>query len=169
MPPCRASLVSELCFLQLSDLLDKNKKSEPFANRLQVRISPIWKGRAKKIPTFSSAFGVYHPCDGNSITPRRRPYHPRAGQHISWGRRLYHLLGTPMRFYVIHAHVPHREARKRSCNTARLFTQHVLQRIGIQDLNGGRDVGKNPVCLQLFQLPVKRGARDVHDHCPIGY
>ena len=40
LPPCRASVVfdtvcrSDLRFLQLADLLDKNKKSEPFANRL---------------------------------------------------------------------------------------------------------------------------------------
>ena len=68
---------------QFSDLLDKNKKSEPFANRLQVRISPIWKGRTKKIPTFSSAFGgisperreQYHP-EAKTISPVRRwPYH----------------------------------------------------------------------------------------------
>ena len=57
LPPHRASSVSNLRFLQLADLVDKNKKPEPFANRLQVRISPIWKGRAKKVPTFGAAFG----------------------------------------------------------------------------------------------------------------
>ena len=71
--------------------------------------------------------------------------------------------------YITHTHMPHHETRNRYRKTAGLFAQLVLQRIGIQDLNGGRSVGKNPVRLQFFQLPVQRGPRDVHDHCPIGY
>ena len=74
--PSGSLSVSKLRFLQLSDLLDKNKKSEPFADRLQVRISPIWKGRAKKMPTFSSAFGVYHPRSQGYITQETRTISP---------------------------------------------------------------------------------------------
>ena len=48
---------SRTAFLQFADLADKNKKSEPSANWLQIRISPIWKGRSKKIPASDTEIG----------------------------------------------------------------------------------------------------------------
>ena len=37
---------------------------------------PFWKGRSKKIPTFRSAFGVYHPRSQGHITQETRTISP---------------------------------------------------------------------------------------------
>ncbi len=37
---------------------------------------PFWKGRSKKIPSFSSAFGVYHPRSQGYITQETRTISP---------------------------------------------------------------------------------------------
>ena len=39
-------------------------------------VLPFWKGRAKKMPTFSSAFGVYHPRSQGYITQETRTISP---------------------------------------------------------------------------------------------
>jgi len=48
-----------------------------------------------------------------------------------------------------------------------LFTQYILQRVKIMDLDDRRGIRDEPVGFELLELPVKRGSGNVHDHRPI--